>query len=100
MYTHPYSGTSTVPGACLLEIESYVDALRTYYAAQGEHLAVRTHARLRFAYSFFARIADYLEPHPQVFERFSVGRQPGGNHCHLNCVGIPFLPGDGESQRM
>ena len=59
-----YGGTSTIPGACLLEIESYVGALRTYYAAQGEHLVVRKHARLRFIYSFYARIADYLEPRP------------------------------------
>jgi hypothetical protein len=27
-----------------------------------------------------------------VFERYLAGRQTGGNHAHLNCVGVPLLP--------
>ena len=61
-----------LPLPTLLEVESYIAALRRCYASQGQVLV--------------------------VFERYLAGRQPGGNHMHLNCVGVPLLPGLLSSQ--
>jgi len=58
------SSTVSVPLSTLSELETAVDRLRRHCESVGQQRIV-------------------------VIERFMAGRQPGGNHCHLNLVPVP-----------
>eukprot|EP00798_Chlamydomonas_sp_ICE-L_P008737 gene8737-33599_t len=63
-----YPSSAALKPETFIEVEKYLSALRSCYASQGRELI--------------------------AFERFLALRKSGGNHCHINVIGVPKAAAD------
>lgn len=85
-----HSSTASVPVATMAEMEDHVAALRACFASLGKQVCDLCVLLSRFPSSQWAFGLTVLGELLQLvgFERNLAGRQPGGSHSFLNCVGV------------